>query len=245
MQSHSSRAGSKYWLDGFPNLVLEWDADRNGDLKPCELSAGSGRRVWWTCSRGPDHRWRAKPNNRTRGSGCPFCTNRRVSVTNNLEALFPDVAAEWHKEHNGALTPSAVVAASSRVAWWQCARDGQHVWRASIRDRTRDLSSCPFCSNDRVSASNSLLATHRVVAAEWHPTNNGSLTPEQVTFGSAKRVWWRCRECNHEWQATVANRVLRASRCPACVGRVRVTASKRQDDCAPAHVTSRSRATKP
>src|SRR5580698_2958862 len=140
MQSHSSRAGSKYWLDGFPELVTEWDATGNGGLTPSEVSAGSGRRVWWTCPQGPDHRWRAKPNNRTRGSGCPFCTNRRVSVTNSLETLFPGIAAEWHQVNNGVVTPATIVATSSRMAFWRCLRDEAHVWRASVRDRTRDQS---------------------------------------------------------------------------------------------------------
>ena len=156
MQSQSSHSrppsGSRYWIDGFPELVVEWDFGRNGDLKPTDLSAGSGRRVWWTCSRGPDHRWRAKPNNRTRGTGCPFCANRRVSVTNSLATRFPEMAAEWHAERNGALSPTGVVATTSRMAWWCCRRDEEHVWRASVRARVRDQSSCPFCSNDRVCA---------------------------------------------------------------------------------------------
>jgi hypothetical protein len=217
MQSHSSN-GSKYWLDGFPELVLQWDFDRNGSLAPADLSAGSGRRVWWTCARGPDHRWRAKPNNRTRGSGCPFCANKRVSVTNNLATLFPEIASEWHADKNGTLTPSETVATSTRIAWWQCRHDACHVWRASVRDRTRDLTSCPFCSNDRVCESNSLLATQRRVATEWHPSRNGTLSPDQVTAGSARRVWWQCLACGYEWQASIANRVSHASLCPACAG---------------------------
>lgn len=239
MQSQSTRAGSKYWLDGFPNLVLQWDSEKNGELRPADVSAGSGRRVWWTCSRGSDHRWRAKPNNRTRGAGCPFCANRRVSVTNSLAALFADVAAEWHPDRNGTVTPVAVVATSSRVGWWRCSRDPSHEWRASVRDRTRYLSSCPYCSNDRVCTSNSLLATHHRVAREWHATKNGPLSPEQVTSGSSRRVWWQCVTCGHEWQTSVTNRVSHASGCPACIGRARPNASPPTDDCS---VESRSRA---
>ena len=84
---------------------------------------------------------------------------------------------------------------------------------------TRDLSSCPFCSNHRVCATNSLLANHPYLAAEWHPVSNGVLAPDHVTPGSARRVWWQCRNCNHAWRASVANRVLRASGCPGCAGR--------------------------
>jgi hypothetical protein len=218
MQLASSHR-SEYWLDGFPELVHEWDTHGNGDVTLGELSAGSGRRVWWTCSRGTDHRWRATPNSRTRGAGCPFCANRRASVTNTLATLFPDVAAEWDPERNGSSTPSNVVATSTRVVWWRCARDGRHVWHTTVRDRTRDLSSCPFCSNHKACSTNSLLASHPLIAAEWHPDRNGLLTTDHVTPGSAKRVWWQCRTCDCEWRASVANRVLRASRCPGCAGR--------------------------
>jgi hypothetical protein len=220
MQANTLRTSSKYWLDGFPHLVLEWDVDGNGDLEPHQVSAGSGRRVWWTCPRGPDHRWRAKPNNRTRGTGCPFCANRRPSVTNALATRFPTVADEWHPQKNGASTPADVVATSTRVVWWRCRHDERHVWRASVRDRTRDLSSCPYCSNDRACASNSLLAVHPEVAAEWHEEENGLLAPDAVTPGSSKRVWWCCGICRHSWRASVANRVLRASGCPSCARRL-------------------------
>jgi hypothetical protein len=34
----------------------------------------------------------------------------------------------------------------------------------------------------------------------------------QLTAGSGRRCWWRCRSCGHEWEAAVANRV-RGSGC--------------------------------
>ncbi len=221
MSAHSSSSGSQYWVAGFPDLVSEWDADANGDLSPTELSAGSGRRVWWKCPRGPDHRWRAKPNNRTYGTGCPFCANRRVSVTNSLLTVAPELAREWDTERNGSVAPSDVVAMATRVVWWRCQVDPRHVWRRSVRERTRELSSCPFCANDRVCASNSLLATSPAIAAEWHGQRNAPLTPDGVTAGSSRRVWWHCRACAHDWRTSVANRVSRASGCPACARRGR------------------------
>jgi hypothetical protein len=230
MQSSSQGGGSRYWLDGFPELVREWDHERNGELTPGELTAGSGRRVWWICPRGPDHRWRAHPNNRTHGTGCPFCANRRPSVTNNLDALFEEIAAQWHPELNGPLTPSGVVATSTRIAWWRCKRDERHVWRACIRDRTRELLGCPFCANSRACASNSLDATHPHVSAEWHPTRNMTLAPNQVTSGSSRRIWWSCSRCGHEWRASVANRVSRSSGCPACAARRPALRASRRTD---------------
>lgn len=34
----------------------------------------------------------------------------------------------------------------------------------------------------------------------WHPTKNGSRTPDQVSAGSTSFCWWLCVDCGHEWQ---------------------------------------------
>ena len=52
------------------------------------------------------------------------------------------------------------------------------------------------------------------MANYWHPTKNGDLTPDQVTKGSNKKVWW-LGDCGHEWEARVATRV-RGKGCHTC-----------------------------
>jgi len=219
--STGSRFGnSRYWVSGYPKLVEEWDPERNGVLTPDHVRAGSARRIWWRCARGFDHVWRAKPNNRTSGSGCPYCANKRVSVTNSLARCFPLIAREWHGENNGTVTADAVVATSSRIAWWKCAAVPGHEWRASIRDRTRYQTACPFCSHRRVSLEASLAECHPMLRDEWHPDRNGSLMPEDVLPGSSRPVWWRCRgNPLHVWHAPVVSRTTLASGCPDCARR--------------------------
>jgi hypothetical protein len=220
MSEATTIQGSRYWVSGFPRLVQEWDHERNGTLTPDTVSAGSARMIWWRCPEGDDHVWRAKPNNRSRGAGCPFCTNRRVSSKNNLAASFPLVAAQWHPSKNGRTTPREVVAASSRVCWWRCSAHEAHEWRTSVRDRTRGQTGCPFCSQRRPSIERSLAECHPAIAAEWHPTRNHDLSPREVTPGSARSVWWRCgARDGHTWRASVANRVRRSSGCPHCARR--------------------------
>jgi hypothetical protein len=220
MSAAAALRGSRYWVSGFPSLVDEWDYERNGILTPETVTAGSARKIWWRCAAGDDHLWRAKPNNRSRGAGCPFCANRKASRTNNLAACFPRMAAEWHPLRNGRTTAREVVAASSRIGWWQCRAHPAHEWRTSIRDRTRNQTNCPFCSQRRVSPERSLAECHPVVAAEWHPTRNEGLSPEDVTPGSARAVWWRCSvNAKHCWRTSVTNRVRRASGCPRCARR--------------------------
>ena len=54
-----------------PTLANEWNHEKNGDLKPENFTANSGKKVWWKCSKG--HEWQAIIANRNKGSGCPIC----------------------------------------------------------------------------------------------------------------------------------------------------------------------------
>ena len=49
---------------------------------------------------------------------------------------------------------------------------------------------------------NDLASQEPKVAAEWAQDLNGGLTPEMVTTGSHRRVWWRCPE-GHVWRAVI------------------------------------------
>ncbi len=78
---------------------------------------------------------------------------------------------------------------------------------------------------------NSLAAVEPKIAAEWHPTKNGKLTPRDVTFGAVKRVWWRCK-FGHEWHLGVTGRTHRQTGCRQCLWAKRapstVTTGKRR-----------------
>lgn len=200
-----------------PDLVAQWNWERNGSLSPATIHASSGKLVWWRCPLGPDHEWRAAPYSRVRSGGCPFCQNRRLSVTNSLAAIRPDLAAEWDLEKNDGLSPEDVIHGSFRSGWWCCAKNPEHRWQSTVAHRIRH--GCPFCANRRCSADNNLAACDPALAAEWHPTKNGALTAADVVPGSHKRVWWRCaHNSSHEWEATVTNRSS-GTGCPYCAGK--------------------------
>lgn len=67
----------------------------------------------------------------------------------------------------------------------------------------------------------SLLITHPDIAAEWHPTNNGGLKPENVQSNSTLKVWWLCKKNpKHEWQTRVDKRTRQGSGCLYCAGKL-------------------------
>ncbi len=204
-----------------PEAATRWHPTKNGELTPDRVVAGSRRRVWWKCSEGPDHEWQAALFiiTQRQTSGCPFCHGWRLSVTNSLATRNPEVAAGWHPTKNGELTPDRVVAGSRRRVWWKCPEGLDHEWETPINARTSPsmLGGCPCCSGYKVSVTNSLVTRFPEVAAEWHPTKNGDFTPDRVTTGTQRKVWWKCpNEPDHEWEATINNRTANESKCPFC-----------------------------
>jgi hypothetical protein len=206
-----------YRIADYPHLAAEWHPDRNGVVLPADVSYGSGVRCWWRCAVDATHEWRATANSRTAGkSGCPFCAGRKPSATNNLRAVAPHLAAEWHDEKNGARRPEDVVAGSTRPVWWRCPRGEDHQWMAAPHDRLQSKGNCPFCLGRRVSRQNNLAARDPELARQWHPTKNGERTPVDLVVGSNAPAWWQCAR-GHEWRATLDNRHRARSGCPRCV----------------------------
>jgi hypothetical protein len=41
------------------------------------------------------------------------------------------------------------------------------------------------------------------------------MTPRPVSYGAKLKVWWKCADCDHEWEAWIYNRT-KGSGCPKC-----------------------------
>ena len=62
--------------------------------------------------------------------------------------------------------------------------------------------------------SNSLAAVHPELVAEWSEKNL-PLTPDSITFGSNKKVWWKC-SLGHSWKAKISDRTILGKDCSVC-----------------------------
>jgi Zn finger protein HypA/HybF involved in hydrogenase expression len=131
-----------------PELTKQFHPKKNGKLKPTDISLRSFKVIWWKCKEGPDHEWAARVYERTfDGAGCPFCRNHRLSVTNNLQKMAPQIAKEWHPTKNEKLTPKDVVAFTTKPAWFLC--PAGHSYQKSIHLRMRFGVGCPQCRQEK------------------------------------------------------------------------------------------------
>lgn len=194
-----------------PDLSSEWDYDRNGTLKPTDVTVGSHKKVWWKCPNG--HEWLAEIKSRDGGSGCPYCAGRLVvKGKNDLQTVSPALAKDWNYKMNSGLTPADVLPNSGKKVWWICSKG--HEWQTAISDRTNG-NGCPYCSGKRVlKGYNDLQTVNPELGKEWDYNKNGNLKPEDVTANNGKKVWWICNK-GHEWQAKIYHR-NNGSGCPIC-----------------------------
>lgn len=198
-----------------PKLLSEWDYDKNAPLSPNDVTKCSNKKVWWKCEKG--HEWQAAISDRHYGTGCPYCSGRRVlQGFNDLATLYPEIATEWDYDRNSSLLPEEVSAGSNKKVWWKCKLG--HSYEKSVFKATTAKERCPFCSNHSVlSGFNDLATTHPKIAKEWNYDRNSHLTPSEVLAGSHKKVWWKCSS-GHEWQAMIDNRTRHGHSCPYCCG---------------------------
>ena len=133
-------------------LAKEWNYDKNGELKPTDVTLGSDKIVWWKCSK-CNNEWQARINERNRGTKCPICyreylsKNRRnmsISVKGSLSETSPDIAKEWHPTKNTELSPNEVSSGSHDRVWWKCSKCGNE-WQVGIRYRCKGKGRCPKC----------------------------------------------------------------------------------------------------
>ena len=201
-----------------PILAQEWNYEKNLNLTPSQIGAGSSKKVWWKCYNG--HEWEATISHRKNGNGCPYCSNRKVfQGYNDLSSVHPDIALQWNYERNGTLSPHDVTPACNKKIWWICEKG--HEWEATVLNRHQG-NNCPICANQQVLIGyNDLLTIHPYLSKEWNYEKNGELKPTDVVAGSNQKVWW-IGNCGHEWQASVGSRSSGRG-CPICANSSRIS----------------------
>ena len=203
----------------YPELLVEWDYENN-DKQPEEFVFSSRKKAKWICKT-CGNKWEASIDHRTgkRKTGCPECAKKlrgelkhKYALEKNGSITDPLLLKEWdyakNKKGPEEYTPSCNV-----KVFWKCSVCG-YEYESKINNRANGKG-CACCANlVVVKGVNDLRTTHPKLASEWHPTKNGDLTPEEVTYGKGKKVWWICLE-GHEYHATILHR-SHGTNCPIC-----------------------------
>lgn len=189
-----------------------WDEERNS-VQFANKALHSNTKYWWRCKR-DGHPFEAEPSNIKSADTCPYASGRRVlKGFNDFQTKEPDLVRYWHSTKNS-LGPDQYQHHSNKVVWWVCAEG--HEFHRPISRMVTQGPGCPYCSGKKVLIGfNDLASTRADMANQWHPTKNGALSPQDVSAGSNKKVFWICSQ-GHDWPVAVTSRTRSGSGCPYC-----------------------------
>ena len=137
--------------------------------------------------------------------------SNKVTNSNRLFVKFPDLFQEWSDRNQ--VPPDEITYGSRKKRWWVCSKG--HEWLCTPLNRSNG-SGCPFCSGRLpIVGETDLGTTHPHLVEQWADPVLGY---SSVSFGSTKRVRWRC-EYGHTWVATPNDRTNHGNNCPVCSGR--------------------------
>ena len=195
-----------------PELVTEWDFDKN-TIYPDTVTSGSNKQAIWKCPKG--HTYAMQIMARVRGRNCPVCAGKVViQGENDLATIHPELVSEWDTEKN-VLLPSQVTAGSNKKIWWTCKQG--HSWLTTVKTRTTG-SGCPICAKNKPSFKRirlqQIFIEHPKLQQEYDYEKNRNVS--DIT--TQKKLWWKCQK-GHTWRATISNR-KRGCGCPYCKNKI-------------------------
>ena len=151
-----------------------------------------------------------------------------IKKERSFATKHPELVKYWDYEKNKGLLPENFFPGSNKNVWWKCLDCG-YEWEAYICNISKRGIVCKRCqakhkaNRTLFKGINDLKTLFPEHVEEWNLGKNGNLNPEDFTKGSAEKVWWKCKKCGYEWQATIANKTYGYG-CPKC-GRKKASAS--------------------
>jgi len=211
-----------------PHLLTEKDFHRVAADKRWKWLGKSvprnNAKTGWECDQGHVI---TKGYNETLVTGCLKCYGEHKTIKGkqlgikpprkeSLAVTHPEIAAEWHPTKNGKKTPFDVTYGSKDEIIWICPKSELHDYPMIVTERTRG-SNCSYCAGKRVAPDTCLEYKFPEIAAEWHPTKNGKITPHDVTARSDVKRWWLCQR-GHKWKVSPNSRLAvdGGTWCPDC-----------------------------
>lgn len=137
-------AKDKTYISDIPELIAEWDYEKNTGISTDSVTSGCGQKVWWICPNG--HSYSARIDHRcSMHSGCPYCAGKKpLRGETDLASVYPEIAAEWDRKNNPD-PPEEYLPYSNIRKSWVCPICEKSYTR-KIVERTLGKMGCPYCT---------------------------------------------------------------------------------------------------
>lgn len=196
--------GSKH-----PELLKEWDYDKNIDLSPSDFFPSSPIKVFWKCKKGCSYK--STIDNKVHGkTNCPYCSGNRVNEYNNLLHNKPHLGKTWNYLKNKK-SPSMYSIGSKYLASWICSKCGDEFNREvkSINEKCK----CRKCSYSDSGKRNR--DSYSKVINDFKLVHGDKYIYEKIKYElSSKKVEIVCRKHGSFFQTP--NNHVGGAGCPRC-----------------------------
>ena len=131
-----------------PDLLKQWDYERNRGIDPETLGCSSNKKVSWVCK--AHGHWTASIHSRAaRGSGCRICAQeerrgRSLPKRGLVKDEFPNVWRQIHPSRNEGIDVFRLTCGSDKKLIWLCQENMEsrpegckceHAWEAKVYHR--------------------------------------------------------------------------------------------------------------
>lgn len=200
------------------DLLAEWDS--SNEILPDQISYGSHKKVKWVCKNG--HHYEKDIHSRCQGTGCSKCSGMAFEHKNKLFKEYPSLIHELDLEKNTLEAVKNTTCGSTRIIFWKCEQGHRYEMSANNKIKSKG---CPYCNNKRVIVGENDLETwckqngRTQILDDWNSDKN-AVSPRELTYGSNKKVWFKCHICGYEWQTVIASRTRQHTDCRMCSRRI-------------------------
>lgn len=193
--------------------ALFWAYEKNGGLIPSNFKMKSNKKVWFLCpNKNCNHYFRSSPKSICEGRWCPYCAYpcNTICYSDGCKPCFSKSFAShpaskrWSARNE--TTPRHIFIYTSRKYWFTCEDCGHDYY--SILSKISRGSQCTFCVKSILCSDitcqhcfNKSFASHE--KSEFWITEKNIKTPRDVAKISAKKYWFRCPDCGHEFETKV------------------------------------------
>ena len=192
------------------NRVVNWSKKNN--ITPREVSLNSNKKCWFNCDK-CQHDFEAGLHEITRNGWCPYCSSGKLCDKDDCTDCFAksfashEKAKYWSKKNKN-ITPRQVFKKGDGKKYWfncdKCSHDFDAApYNVSIGQ------GCPYCYSKKLCNDNTCVLCFDksfascTKAVNWSIKNN--ITPREVSLNSAKKYWFNCDRCPHDFDMRLHN----------------------------------------
>lgn len=166
----------------YPDAAMDWCYLLN-DVLPNEVSPSSGDEYWYNCGKCRGF-YQQQVCSKKNNAGCPYCSNRKVSKTNNLLVTDPEIAAEWDIDKNFKYPNEVTRGCGDKVQWICRDTEIEHYYKQKISRRTGVVKNGCYCKNKTHKQKTGKHAYFVEISSKIH--NNKYSYPEEYIDGTTK-----------------------------------------------------------